>query len=175
MEASAVVLERLWRLQHSQRSGGHYQGGFERGLCPERPPERPDLHQGRCNQWLPRGLTPLCASWAITPSRASTIWLPSSPLAPRSPPPAPPRAPIQRPVRRPCRLRAPPGVRYYSAPARRLPRTPFRTPPGTIIDNANANSRAILDALNQNYIRTLENENQSLKACRLPGWTRTPC
>mgnify|MGYP006865371191 CR=1 FL=1 len=32
-----------------------------------------------------------------------------------------------------------------------------------VIDNQNANSRAILDALNQNYIRTLENENQSLK------------
>jgi hypothetical protein len=32
-----------------------------------------------------------------------------------------------------------------------------------IIDNANANSRAILDALNANYIRTLENENNSLK------------
>lgn len=32
-----------------------------------------------------------------------------------------------------------------------------------IIDNQNANSRAILDALNQNYIRSLENENQSLK------------
>lgn len=31
------------------------------------------------------------------------------------------------------------------------------------IDNQNANSRAILDALNQNYIRTLESENQSLK------------
>lgn len=32
-----------------------------------------------------------------------------------------------------------------------------------VIDNQNANSRAILDALNQNYIRTLENENQALK------------
>lgn len=32
-----------------------------------------------------------------------------------------------------------------------------------VIDNQNANSRAILDALNQNYIRTLESENQSLK------------
>ena len=32
-----------------------------------------------------------------------------------------------------------------------------------IIDNANANSRAILQALNDNYIRSLENENQSLK------------
>lgn len=32
-----------------------------------------------------------------------------------------------------------------------------------VIDNQNANSRAILEALNQNYIRTLESENQSLK------------
>lgn len=32
-----------------------------------------------------------------------------------------------------------------------------------VIDNANANSRAILDALNANYIRTLESENNSLK------------
>lgn len=32
-----------------------------------------------------------------------------------------------------------------------------------VIDNQNSNARAILDALNQNYVRTLENENQSLK------------
>lgn len=32
-----------------------------------------------------------------------------------------------------------------------------------IIDNQNANSRAILDALNANYVRSLENENQGLK------------
>ena len=32
-----------------------------------------------------------------------------------------------------------------------------------VIDNQNANSRAILDALNQNYIRSLETENQSLR------------
>lgn len=32
-----------------------------------------------------------------------------------------------------------------------------------ILENANANSRAILDALNANYIRTLESENNSLK------------
>ena len=32
-----------------------------------------------------------------------------------------------------------------------------------ILENANANSRAILDALNANYIRSLENENNSLK------------
>lgn len=32
-----------------------------------------------------------------------------------------------------------------------------------VIENQNANSRAILDALNANYIRTLESENQSLK------------
>ena len=32
-----------------------------------------------------------------------------------------------------------------------------------IVDNANANSRAILDALNANYIRTLEQENNSLR------------
>jgi hypothetical protein len=32
-----------------------------------------------------------------------------------------------------------------------------------ILENANANSRAILDALNANYIRTLEQENNSLR------------
>ena len=32
-----------------------------------------------------------------------------------------------------------------------------------VIENANANSRAILDALNANYIRTLEQENSSLR------------
>ena len=32
-----------------------------------------------------------------------------------------------------------------------------------VIENANANSRAILDALNSNYIRTLEQENNSLR------------
>jgi hypothetical protein len=32
-----------------------------------------------------------------------------------------------------------------------------------ILENANANSRAILDALNSNYIRTLEQENNSLR------------
>lgn len=32
-----------------------------------------------------------------------------------------------------------------------------------VIENANANSRAILDALNANYIRTLEQENNSLR------------
>lgn len=32
-----------------------------------------------------------------------------------------------------------------------------------ILENANTNSRAILDALNANYIRTLESENNSLK------------
>ena len=32
-----------------------------------------------------------------------------------------------------------------------------------VFRNQNANARAVLDALNQNYIRTLENENQSLK------------
>ena len=32
-----------------------------------------------------------------------------------------------------------------------------------IVDNANANSRAILDALNANYIRSLEQENNSLR------------
>ena len=32
-----------------------------------------------------------------------------------------------------------------------------------VLENANANSRAILDALNANYIRTLEQENNSLR------------
>ena len=32
-----------------------------------------------------------------------------------------------------------------------------------VIENQNANSRAILDALNANYIRTLEQENNSLR------------
>lgn len=32
-----------------------------------------------------------------------------------------------------------------------------------VIDNQNANSRAILDALNQNYIRSIERENESLR------------
>ena len=32
-----------------------------------------------------------------------------------------------------------------------------------VLENANANSRAILDALNANYIRTLEHENNSLR------------
>ena len=35
------------------------------------------------------------------------------------------------------------------------------------IDNQNRNARAILDVLNQDYIRTLESENQSLKLSRV--------
>lgn len=57
------------------------------------------------------------------------------------------------------------------------PATPANTIQNTtrdIIDNANANSRAILDALNANYIRSLESENQGLKL-RHPRPTRTLC
>ena len=55
------------------------------------------------------------------------------------------------------------GVRYDMATQACDTRNTIQTSTRDIIDNANANSRAILQALNQNYIRTLENENQSLK------------
>ena len=55
------------------------------------------------------------------------------------------------------------GVRYDIATSAAATQNTIQNTTRDIIDNANANSRAILDALNQNYIRSLENENQSLK------------
>lgn len=55
------------------------------------------------------------------------------------------------------------GVRYDIATTAAATQNTIQNTTRDIIDNANANSRAILEALNQNYIRTLENENQSLK------------
>ena len=55
------------------------------------------------------------------------------------------------------------GVRYDLATQACATQNTIQNSTRDIIDNANANSRAILEALNQNYIRTLENENQSLK------------
>ena len=55
------------------------------------------------------------------------------------------------------------GVRYDMAAQACDTRNTIQTSTRDIIDNANANSRAILQALNDNYIRSLENENQSLK------------
>lgn len=55
------------------------------------------------------------------------------------------------------------GVRYDMATQACDTRNTIQTSTRDIIDNANANSRAILQALNDNYIRSLENENQSLK------------
>ena len=55
------------------------------------------------------------------------------------------------------------GVRYDMATQACDTRNTIQNTTRDIIDNANANSRAILQALNDNYIRSLENENQSLK------------
>ena len=55
------------------------------------------------------------------------------------------------------------GVRYDMATQACDTRNTIQTSTRDIIDNANANSRAILQVLNDNYIRSLENENQSLK------------
>lgn len=55
------------------------------------------------------------------------------------------------------------GVRYDIATQACDTRNTIQNTTRDIIDNQNANARAVLDALNQNYIRTLENENQSLK------------
>lgn len=55
------------------------------------------------------------------------------------------------------------GVRYDMATQACDTRNTIQTSTRDIIDNANANSRAILQALNDNYVRSLENENQSLK------------
>src|SRR5699024_9206731 len=55
------------------------------------------------------------------------------------------------------------GARYDMATQACDTRNTIQNSTRDIIDNANANSRAILQALNDNYIRSLENENQSLK------------
>lgn len=55
------------------------------------------------------------------------------------------------------------GVRYDMATQACDTRNVIQNTTRDIINNADQNSRAILDALNQNYIRSLENENQSLK------------
>ena len=55
------------------------------------------------------------------------------------------------------------GVRYDIATSAAATQNTIQNTTRDIIDNQNANARAVLDALNQNYIRSLENENQSLK------------
>ena len=55
------------------------------------------------------------------------------------------------------------SVRYDIATTAAATQNTIQNTTRDIIDNQNANARAVLDALNQNYIRTLENENQSLK------------
>ena len=55
------------------------------------------------------------------------------------------------------------GVRYDIATTACATQNTIQNSTRDIIDNQNANARAVLDALNQNYIRSLENENQSLK------------
>lgn len=54
-------------------------------------------------------------------------------------------------------------IKYQMATDTCAVQTTIQNTTRDVIDNQNANSRAILDALNQNYIRTLESENQSLK------------
>ena len=55
------------------------------------------------------------------------------------------------------------GVRYDIATQACDTRNTIQNSTRDIIENQNSNARAVLDALNQNYIRSLENENQSLK------------
>jgi len=55
------------------------------------------------------------------------------------------------------------GVNYNLATQACDTRNTIQNSTRDILENQNANSRAILDALNQNYIRSLESENQSLK------------
>lgn len=55
------------------------------------------------------------------------------------------------------------GVNYNLATQSCETRNTIQNTTRDILENANANSRAILDALNANYIRTLESENNSLK------------
>ena len=54
-------------------------------------------------------------------------------------------------------------VKYAMATESCATRNTIQNTTRDIIENANTNSRAILDALNANYIRTLESENNSLK------------
>ena len=55
------------------------------------------------------------------------------------------------------------GVRYDMATQACDTRNTIQNATRDLMENSNANSRAILQALNDNYIRSLENENQSLK------------
>lgn len=55
------------------------------------------------------------------------------------------------------------GVRYDIATSAAATQNTIQNTTRDVIENANSNAKAILDALNQNYIRTLESENQSLK------------
>ena len=55
------------------------------------------------------------------------------------------------------------GVRYDKATQACAVQNTIQNTTRDVIENANANSRAILDALNANYIRTLEQENSSLR------------
>ena len=54
-------------------------------------------------------------------------------------------------------------VKYAMATESCATRNTIQNTTRDILENANTNSRAILDALNANYIRTLESENNSLK------------
>ena len=54
-------------------------------------------------------------------------------------------------------------VKYAMATESCATRNTIQNTTRDILENANANSRAILDALNANYIHTLESENNSLK------------
>lgn len=54
-------------------------------------------------------------------------------------------------------------VKYQSATNACAIQNTIQNTTRDVIENANANSRAILDALNANYIRTLEQENNSLR------------
>ena len=55
------------------------------------------------------------------------------------------------------------GVRYDIATSAAATQNTIQTATRDLMENSNANARAVLDALNQNYIRSLESENQSLK------------
>lgn len=54
-------------------------------------------------------------------------------------------------------------VKYVMATESCATRNTIQNTTRDILENANANSRAIFDALNANYIRTLEQENNSLR------------
>ena len=55
------------------------------------------------------------------------------------------------------------GVRYDMATQSCAVQNTIQNTTRDVIENQNANSRAILDAPNANYIRTLEQENNSLR------------